>query len=123
MPTRVIANGTVAAPYGTFQAHVVIAGERIAAFTDDDCLLAGADEVIDADGLVVMAGAIDLHGHFEDPGHTEREDFRTGTMAAAAGGVTGVFEHPLTYPPTLTVDLYREAGDGGHEGRDRLRAV
>lgn len=108
MPTRVIANGTVAAPYGTFQSHVVIAGERIAAFTDDDGVLAGADEVIDADGLVVMAGAIDLHGHFEDPGHTEREDFTTGTMAAAAGGVTGVFEHPLTYPPTLTVELYQE---------------
>jgi len=107
-PSRVIANGTVAAPYGTFRAHVVIAGERIAAFSDDDRVLAGADEVIDAAGQVIMAGAIDLHGHFEDPGHTEREDFHTGTMAAAAGGVTGVFEHPLTYPPTTTVQLYRE---------------
>jgi len=34
--TRVIANGTVAAPYGTFRAHVVVAGERIAAFSSDD---------------------------------------------------------------------------------------
>jgi allantoinase len=108
LPIRVIAHGTVAAPYGTFRAHVVIAGERIAAFSDDDAVLTGADEVIDAAGLVVMAGSIDLHGHFEDPGHTEREDFHTGTMAAAAGGVTGVFEHPLTYPPTTTVELYRE---------------
>jgi dihydroorotase-like cyclic amidohydrolase len=98
----------VAAPYGTFRAHVVVAGERIAAFSDDDGALAGADEVIDATGLVVMPGSIDLHGHFEDPGHTEREDFHTGTMAAAAGGVTGVFEHPLTYPPTTTVQLYRD---------------
>jgi len=98
----------VAAPYGTFRAHVVVAGERIAAFSDDDGVLAGADDVIDATGLVVMPGSIDLHGHFEDPGHTEREDFHTGTMAAAAGGVTGVFEHPLTYPPTTTVQLYRD---------------
>jgi allantoinase len=105
---RVIANGTVAAPYGVFPAHVVIAGERVAGFTRDQSVLARADEVIDATGLVVMAGAIDLHGHFEDPGHTEREDFSTGTMAAAAGGVTGVFEHPLTYPPTTTVELYRD---------------
>jgi len=98
----------VAAPYGTFRAHVVVAGERIAAFSDDDGVLAGADDVIDATGLVVMPGSIDLHGHFEDPGHTEREDFHTGTMAAAAGGVTSVFEHPLTYPPTTTVQLYRD---------------
>jgi dihydroorotase-like cyclic amidohydrolase len=48
------------------------------------------------------------HGHFEDPGHTGREDFHTGTMAAAAGGVTSVFEQPLTYPPTTTVQLYRD---------------
>ena len=33
-----------------------------------------------ASGLVVMPGAIDMHAHFEDPGHTEREDFTTGTM-------------------------------------------
>jgi allantoinase len=105
---KVIANGTIAAPYGTFQAHVVIESERIAAFTNDDKELARADEVIDARGLVVLPGSVDLHGHFEDPGHTEREDFNTGTRAAAAGGVTTVFEHPLTYPPTTTVELYRD---------------
>src|ERR1700751_3435860 len=67
---------------------------------------APADELIDASGLVVMPGAIDPHSHFEDPGHTEREDFTTGTMSAAAGGFTTVIEHPLTYPPVITVDLY-----------------
>src|SRR5215470_19903466 len=91
-----------------FRGHVVVAGERIAGFTAHDGVLSGADEVIDATGLVVLPGSIDLHGHFEDPGHTEREDFHTGTMAAAAGGVTSVFEHPLTYPPTTTVQLYRD---------------
>lgn len=102
----VVANGTVAADYGVFAAHVVIDGERIAALTTDDDALRGADEVIDASGCVVMPGAIDPHTHFEDPGHTEREDFTTGTMAAAAGGFTTVIEHPLSYPPVTTVDLY-----------------
>jgi allantoinase len=104
----VIANGVVAADYGVFPAHVVVEGERIVELAVGDAPVAGADEVIDAAGLVVLPGAIDPHAHFEDPGHTEREDFTTGTMAAAAGGITTVMEHPLTYPPVTTVDLYVE---------------
>src|ERR1700751_3557091 len=69
---------------------------------------APADELIDASGLVVLPGAIDMHAHFEDPGHTEREDFTTGTMAAAAGGITTVFEPPLPSPPVTTTELSRE---------------
>jgi allantoinase len=103
----VIAGGTVATDSAVFAADVVIAGDRIAALTAPGAAGA-ADELIDASGLVVMPGAIDMHAHFEDPGHTEREDFTTGTMAAAAGGITTVFEHPLTYPPVTTADLYRE---------------
>jgi allantoinase len=105
---RVVAHGTVASDYGVVRAHVVIRGERIAGLTDDDSILDAADELVDARGLVVMPGAIDPHAHFEDPGHTEREDFTTGTMAAAAGGITTVIEHPLTYPPVTTVELYTE---------------
>jgi allantoinase len=107
----VVAGGTVATDYGVFAAHVVIDGERVSALTDDDAVLAGADDVIDARGLHVLPGAIDLHSHFEDPGHTEREDFTTGTMAAAAGGFTSLVEHPLTYPPVTTVDLYTAKRD------------
>jgi allantoinase len=103
----VIAGGTVATESAVFAADVVIEGGRIAALAQPG---AGgpSDELVDASGLVVMPGAIDMHAHFEDPGHTEREDFTTGTMAAAAGGITTVFEHPLTYPPVTTTELYRE---------------
>ncbi len=83
-----------------------------------------ADELIDARGLVALPGAIDMHAHFEDPGHTEREDFTTGTMSAAAGGITTVIEHPLTYPPVTTTALYREKREmASAQGRRRLRAL
>jgi allantoinase len=103
----VIAGGTVATDYGVFPADVVIEHGRVAALAEQG-IVDGADEMIDASGLVVVPGAIDTHAHFEDPGHTEREDFTTGTMSAAAGGMTTVIEHPLTYPPVTTAQLYRE---------------
>jgi allantoinase len=102
-----IAGGTVASESAVFAADIVIEGGRIAALAQPG-EGGAADELIDATGLVVMPGAIDMHAHFEDPGHTEREDFTTGTMAAAAGGITTVIEHPLTYPPVTTTALYRE---------------
>jgi allantoinase len=103
----VVAGGTLATPAGTFRADLAIEDGRVAAITDPGGAGA-ADELIEAAGLVVMPGAIDMHAHFEDPGHTEREDFTTGTMSAAAGGFTTVMEHPLTYPPVTTAELYRE---------------
>ena len=105
-PRIAIANATVAADYGVLNAHVLIEGRNIAALIDGTDPIPAADELIEASGCVVLPGAIDMHTHFEDPGHTEREDFTTGTMAAAAGGVTTVFEHPLTYPAVTTTQLY-----------------
>src|SRR5207302_2867406 len=46
--------------------------------------------------------------HFREPGLTYKEDFGTGTMAAAFGGVTCVIDMPNTSPPTATADLVRE---------------
>ena len=55
-------------------------------------------EIIDAKGLYILPGAIDGHVHMMDPGYTEREDFPTGTKAAARGGVTTVIDHHRTIP-------------------------
>lgn len=67
-----------------------------------------ADERINASGLIVLPGSIDPHVHFREPGLTNKEDFRTGSFAAAAGGVTSFLDMPNTKPPTLTSELLRE---------------
>lgn len=63
-----------------------------------------AKEVRDCTGLFILPGLIDMHVHFRDPGATEKEDFATGSAAAAAGGVTTIMDMPNTLPPTLTCD-------------------
>jgi allantoinase len=70
---------------------------------------AGADEQwVSLDGALVLPGVIDGHVHFDDPGFTHREDFASGTAAAAAGGVTCVVDMPCTsLPPVTSADNLR----------------
>ena len=57
-----------------------------------------AKDRLDATGLHILPGAIDVHVHFRDPGYPQKEDFASGTAAAAFGGVTTVFDMPNTLP-------------------------
>ena len=66
-----------------------------------------AQRTIDASGLVVLPGVIDVHVHMRDPGATYKEDFRSGTSAAAAGGITTVFDMPNNSPPTKDLGSFR----------------
>jgi dihydroorotase len=83
---------------------VRIEGERIAAVAErDDGGLDPVDEpVVDAAGLHLFPGAIDVHVHFREPGASHKETWTTGSQSAAAGGVTTVVDQPNTDPPTVT---------------------
>ena len=61
-----------------------------------------ADETVDASGMVVCPGLIDMHVHLREPGREEDETIETGTRAALAGGFTGVACIPNTEPPIDT---------------------
>jgi len=61
-----------------------------------------ADETIDATGLVVTPGLVDMHVHLREPGREEDETIETGTQAALAGGFTSVACIPNTEPPIDT---------------------
>ncbi|NQV30562.1 MAG: dihydroorotase [Candidatus Marinimicrobia bacterium] len=67
-----------------------------------------AGEIIDAGHLFLIPGALDPQVHFRDPGLTWKEDLRTGSMAAAAGGVTSFFDMPNTKPSTITIEAMIE---------------
>jgi len=57
---------------------------------------------------VILPGVIDIHAHFREPGATYKEDWESGSKAAAHGGVTLVFDMPNTMPPTTTLQRVEE---------------
>lgn len=103
----ILKGGTVVHEAGREVADVAITGDLIAAIGAPDTL-GPAQEVVDVTGLHLIPGAIDMHVHFREPGYTHKEDWGSGTHAAAMGGVTTVFEMPNTHPPTRSVTEFRQ---------------
>ncbi|WP_407416078.1 dihydroorotase [Methanobrevibacter sp.] len=66
------------------------------------------DEIIDIKENYILPGFIDPHIHFRDPGLTQKEDFKTGSLSAAAGGFTTVIDMPNTLPKTNTYKALKE---------------
>ncbi|NGP44851.1 allantoinase AllB [Bacillaceae bacterium SIJ1] len=92
-----IKNGTLVHADRLEKANVYIKDGKIAAVSATE--LPGAEKTIDASGQYVFPGFIDTHVHSRDPGGTHKEDFAHSTRAAAAGGITSIFEMPNTKPP------------------------
>ena len=90
-----IKNGTVVSARDSQKLDVLIEGEKIAAVGAG--LSEDGHEVVDASGLLVMPGGIDVHTHLDMPfgGTTSADDYTTGTQAAAAGGTTTVIDFAL----------------------------
>jgi dihydropyrimidinase len=90
-----IQNGTVVNADGSAQADVLIEGETIAAVAPH--LDPAGHALVDAAGLLVMPGGIDVHTHLDMPfgGTTSADDYTTGTQAAAVGGTTTLIDFAL----------------------------
>ncbi len=106
MSKILIKDATVVNEGQTQTASVLIENDIIEGIYTDDC--PGADTVIDAHGMWLLPGAIDDHVHFRDPGLTHKADMGSESRAAAAGGVTSVFDMPNCIPQTVTIDALND---------------
>ncbi|CAH0343800.1 dihydropyrimidinase [Bacillus sp. CECT 9360] len=93
---KLIKNGTIVTAADTYAADILIENEKITAIGKN--LNAAGAEIIDAAGAYVFPGGIDPHTHLEMPfgGTVTKDDFETGTIAAAYGGTTTVIDFCLT---------------------------
>lgn len=94
-----ILHGTVVRPEGCFAGGVEVKDGTIVRVLREDEAPDPARETVDAGNMLIFPGMIDSHVHIRGGRLEHREDFASGTMAAAAGGVTTVLEMPVTMPP------------------------
>jgi allantoinase len=130
----IVRGGMVVVPGGIVRASLAVQDGVIVGLSDDEAL-PRAREIIDAAGRHVIPGIIDPHVHFRSPGFEYKEDWASGTSAAAFGGVTTVFEMPNSDPPTSTLeglrvkqaiaarDAYVDYGLYGMLGQGNLDAI
>jgi len=98
-----------ARPYGGDPADLLLADGVIREIGS----VSSADEVVDADGLIVLPGLVDLHTHLREPGREDAETILTGSRAAAAGGFTAVLAMANTSPVTDTAEAAERVFDLG----------
>ncbi len=91
---------------GINRLNVGIRDGRVVVLASDTTGISAA-ETIDAAGKLLLPGAIDIHFHCRAPAYPQRGDFATETRAAAAGGVTTIFEMPISKPCCATGDIFR----------------
>jgi dihydroorotase (multifunctional complex type) len=105
MTQLVVTGGEVLIGGTLVRTDVVVDDGQIVALTRDR---PSADRTVDATGKVVLPGVIDSHVHYREPGYTYKEDFESGSRAAAAGGITMYVDMPNTEPPPDTVEHFEE---------------
>jgi allantoinase len=96
----IVRGATVVLPEGAVRADIAVCGGRIVGIGPG--IGGSASELVEAAGLHVIAGIIDSHVHFNEPGRTGWEGLETGSSSAAAGGGTVFFDMPLNSLPPVT---------------------
>ena len=99
----VLRGATIVEANGTVRADLCVSGGQVAALLDPETP-ASAKIERRVDGCYLLPGLVDAHVHLREPGLTHKEDFASGTRAAAAGGVTTLLDMPTDEPWTDSVE-------------------
>lgn len=118
-----IKNGRVMDPKSGLDqvCDVLVEGKKIVKIGQN--LEAADAQVLDASGLVVAPGLVDIHVHFREPGQTHKEDIHTGALAAAAGGFTTVVMMANTNPTISTVETLKEVLESASRDNIHIKSV
>ena len=118
-----IKNGRVMDPKSGLDqvCDVLVRGKKIVKIGQN--LEAADAQVLDASGLVVAPGLVDIHVHFREPGQTHKEDIHTGALAAAAGGFTTVVMMANTNPTISTVETLQEVLESASRENIHIKSV
>ena len=118
-----IKNGRVMDPKSGLDqvCDVLVEGKKIVKIGQN--LEATDAQVLDASGLVVAPGLVDIHVHFREPGQTHKEDIHTGALAAAAGGFTTVVMMANTNPTISTVETLQEVMESASRENIHIKSV
>lgn len=103
----IIKNGTIYSPAGHYKADLAVHGEKIVAIGDAS-YFPPAVETMDVSGLSILPGLWHSHCHFREPGHSLKEDFESGTKAAAAGGITFCIDMTNNTPHPTTLENFQQ---------------
>jgi dihydroorotase (multifunctional complex type) len=100
----VLKNAEICLSSGRFISDIGIDQGKITALSSQGQMQ--GKRYLDLMGKLVLPGIIHTHVHMREPGLTHKEDYESGTMAAALGGITAVIDMPNVTPPTTTVERY-----------------
>lgn len=103
----ILKNGVCVSAAGELKVDLAVSDGKIVALLAPGSG-AGGRETLDCQGQMILPGMVDMHFHCRVPGRTEREDFDTATMAAAAGGITTLVEMPIAKPSPHTGETFRQ---------------
>lgn len=104
----ILTNATIVNEGKQFTGYIIINNDKIEKVGKGEFNSSISGKIYDLNGKIILPGIIDIHVHFREPGLTHKADFYSESRAAAAGGITTVFDMPNVKPQTTSIQTWKE---------------